>query len=429
VHRVIASDGELHASGAAAVGANLGWTLGGLAIAWAGNIVGVRGLLAAAAIGVFLPALATWCWFGDPERAAGAPTPDTDSPPAAGAGAGEPSAISCHVTLALTFALAAIGSVATFQMKAAAGATLGSTASLVTFLGMFNAGAGAAALLLQLLFPRAVSRLGPCAAMLVTPIAMAAATLAFARADGLTTAVAQKGIEHALRSSVHRTALDARFMPLAADEALRARTMGEALLPRLSDAAAAIVVLLTMTLLHESASRLTVASLVFVAVALLAGVGVRREYAAALRRLVSTQRVSPARSGSDEADTGHGGPDSLDHRIDLEVVGAAVVFYGAGDPVSTRRTQIDQAVVRIARLLGRASPAQFPEALATCLTGSDAHRRRAAVEYLSVALSGPRRRLLFPVLRHCATPATGGERDTPRTVSPATTLIQTERSW
>jgi anti-sigma B factor antagonist len=193
--------------------------------------------------------------------------------------AGRRSPARCGATLTLAFALAAVSALGAFQLKSS-GASLGSAASLIRFFGLFNAVAGALALILQLFVPRILARLGPCGSLLVTPVTLLGTVVALAACPGLAAAAVQKGVEHALRSSIDRTALDLRYQPLASHVAWRMRTMAEAILPRAAEATAAALALMSISVLHEPPSRLTVPGVLLLAVAITAGIFVRREYAA-----------------------------------------------------------------------------------------------------------------------------------------------------
>lgn len=117
------------------------------------------------------------------------------------------------------------------------------------FFGTFNMGLSFAALLLQLFIaPWVMSRSGVGRSLLVTPGTLCLAALVVLLSPGFLVIILLRGLDGALRYSVHRSSMEVLFLPLSSQARARGKMIVEVLGQRGGQALAAIAILVCVQL-------------------------------------------------------------------------------------------------------------------------------------------------------------------------------------
>jgi AAA family ATP:ADP antiporter len=145
--------------------------------------------------------------------------------------------------VALTAAAAAVAAVADYLFKSAAVATV-SPGELARFFALVYTALNAASLVVQVgLVQPALRRLNALGALAVLPLLLAAGGIGFAAAAGMSAALAIKGSDGALRHTLHRTASELLFVPLAPWARSRIKALADAVGQRGGQCAASLAIL------------------------------------------------------------------------------------------------------------------------------------------------------------------------------------------
>ncbi|HWM85969.1 MAG TPA: HEAT repeat domain-containing protein, partial [Kofleriaceae bacterium] len=148
----------------------------------------------------------------------------------------------------LTVLAAAVAAVADYLFKSTAAASL-APGDLVQFFAVVYATLNAASFLVQLaLVQPALRRLGPLGSIAVLPLLLAAGGAGFAAAAGLTAALLVKGGDGALRHTLHRTASELLFVPLAPWARARVKALADSIGQRGGQCVASLAILVAVWL-------------------------------------------------------------------------------------------------------------------------------------------------------------------------------------
>ncbi|MGE0043224.1 MAG: Npt1/Npt2 family nucleotide transporter [Vicinamibacterales bacterium] len=281
-------------------GAILGWIVGGLATRETAGRFGVESLLLWVAATLVVSALLVLrLWRDRPSYVANAP--------AGGGGAmGMSSLLSSLVTIhqsrylraiALVILFSALATtVAGWQFKAIAKATIPDTDQLAVFFGTFNIVAGLASLALQLaLTDRVLRQVGVGAALFIVPVALSASSASLLLLGTLVAASAVKASDQVLRYSIDKVTVELLYLPVPAAQTFRVKAFIDTVVYRMGDALGGLAVLVFAAYLGVSAVGMAWVCLAFVAAWFAAAAFARREYVANLSESIHQHRVDTER--------------------------------------------------------------------------------------------------------------------------------------
>jgi ATP:ADP antiporter, AAA family len=198
--------------------------------------------------------------------------------------------------LALIVALStALSVVVDYVFKARAVSSL-DDAELGTFFARYHLIANGASLLLQVfLTGPLVARLGVLGVSLFTPslLALGAVVATFSGA-ALSTSVALRGLDAALRNSVHRVGIELLWAPIERRQKAEAKALVEGTVVRGAQAATALFLLALTTAGHATLPALTFIAAVLAALWLGASLRVQRPYLELFRKALGRGDLGPA---------------------------------------------------------------------------------------------------------------------------------------
>lgn len=276
-------------------GAILGWIVGGLATRLTAAWLGTETLLLWVAASLVLSAgLVDLVW-----RRAGAPqgAPDVSTP-------GLRESLR-HIAgsrylraIALVVAFSSVATtIAGWQFKAVAKATIPDTDLLAAYFGSFNVIAGAGSLVMQVLFTGRLLRLGGVGlALFVVPIAMATTSVGVLALGSLAAVAALKASDQVLRYSVDKSTVELLYLPLSAAETFRVKSFIDTVVYRTGDALGGALVLAVAAWLGVSAVGMAWVTLAAVAAWFAAAAVARREYVTSLQDSIRQHRLEAERA-------------------------------------------------------------------------------------------------------------------------------------
>jgi AAA family ATP:ADP antiporter len=277
-------------------GAILGWIVGGYATRAGVSHFGTENMLAFVAVSLFLCAgLVILIWRDRPDYVGN----DT---PASGLDRvrfplwsslqliRESPYLRSIAALILISALAT--TVAGWQFKAIAKATVPGTDDLAMFFGTFNMIAGLMSLVLQLLLTGRVLRtvgVGP--ALFIVPTAMLMGSTGVFFLGTLVAASALKASDQVLRYSIDKATVELLYLPVSAGNTFRVKSFIDTVVYRVGDASGGLVVLLFAAILGWSPVRMSIVGLIAIGGWLAVAYVARRQYVENHRESIHQHRV------------------------------------------------------------------------------------------------------------------------------------------
>lgn len=259
-------------------GASLGGSAGGILARACSKAWGATALLPLAAVLILLALAVSLRFESNAERASGA------AEPAAAPPLGRRLAI-------LMVVVVAVGSVVStfvdFQFKAIAQREMSTAAELGAFFGSFYASVEVATLALQVLAtPFLLQRLPLSATLPLLPLVLFAGNGMLLAAASLPSALFLKASEQALRQSLDRSSRELLYLPAAPIARARLKSLVETLGVRVPEAAAAVALVLLVSLGDASLRTLAALALVLVSIWAVAAALLGREYPQVLKTAI-----------------------------------------------------------------------------------------------------------------------------------------------
>ena len=282
-------------------GAILGWIVGGLATREGVSEFGTESVLGFVAVALFACAgIVIKIWRDRPDYV-GNETPASGS-------AGERFPLSSSLQLvrespylraiaALILISAMTTTIAGWQFKAIAKASVPGTDDLAMFFGTFNMVAGLMSLVLQLLLTGRVLRtvgVGP--ALFIVPTAMLMGAAGVWLLGTLVAAAALKASDQVLRYSIDKATVELLYLPVPASHTFRVKSFIDTVVYRFGDAMGGMMVLLFAAVLGWSPIHVSVITMAFVVVWVCVAYAARRQYVENLRESIHQHRVDSERA-------------------------------------------------------------------------------------------------------------------------------------
>ncbi len=282
--------------GVIGAGAIVGWIVGGLATRVTASMLGTETLLLWVAAGLMLSAgLVDMVW----RRAGAASSASAMASPGGLRQSVREIAASPYLrSIALVILLSSLATtVAGWQFKAIAKATIPETDQLAAFFGSFNMLAGLASLGLQVLLTgRVLREAGVGVALFVVPVAMASTSLAVLVAGTLAAVSALKASDQVLRYSIDKSTVELLYLPLSAAETFRVKSFIDTVVYRLGDGLGGALVLAGAAGLGLSPVQMGWVTVVAVAAWLGAATVTRRQYVTHLQESIHQHRLEAERA-------------------------------------------------------------------------------------------------------------------------------------
>jgi ATP:ADP antiporter, AAA family len=169
--------------------------------------------------------------------------------------------------------------VAGWQFKAIAKASIPETDALTAFFGSFNFFAGIVSLALQLfLTSRLLQKFGIGFGLFVVPTILAMGTVGVGVTGGLAAAVFLKGSDQVLRYSIDKATVELLYLPVPASETFRAKSFIDTVVWRMGDGLAGMLVLLCAGMIGMAPSQVGWVNLGLIALWAAAAYVARRQY-------------------------------------------------------------------------------------------------------------------------------------------------------
>jgi AAA family ATP:ADP antiporter len=282
-------------------GAILGWIVGGLATRTAVSRFGTEAMLALVALSLMVCALlVVVIWRHRPDYV-GNDMPATGNDRDAGTLWGSLSLVReskyLRAIAALVLISALTTTVAGWQFKAIAKASIQGTDELAMFFGTFNMIAGVMSLILQMLLTGRVLRTaGVGAALFIVPTAMLMGSFGVVLLGTLAAAAALKASDQVLRYSIDKATTELLYLPVPAAHTFRVKSFIDTVVYRLGDAGGGLVVLLFAAVLNWSAVDVSRVAVVLLGAWLVAAWVARRQYVENLRESIHQHRVDSERA-------------------------------------------------------------------------------------------------------------------------------------
>lgn len=282
-------------------GAILGWIVGGFATRQAVSSFGTESMLGFVALSLLTcAAIVVLIWRERPDYV-GNETPASGSVrdrfPLWGSmqlirGSSYLKAIAALIVIA-----AMTTTVAGWQFKAIAKASVPGTDQLAIFFGTFNMIAGLMSLALQLLLTARVLRtvgVGP--ALFIVPTAMLMGSFGVLMLGTLIAAAALKASDQVLRYSIDKATVELLYLPVPASHTFRVKSFIDTVVYRLGDSMGGLMVLLFAAVLGWTPIQVSVIAIAFLAVWLAVAYVARRQYIENLRESIHQHRVDAERA-------------------------------------------------------------------------------------------------------------------------------------
>jgi ATP:ADP antiporter, AAA family len=228
------------------LGSVLGATVGSAAAGALAGAIDANHLLLCAAAGFAASAILPR-WLREPG------TPDSDRPERERGTMADAARFAMHHPYArrlvgLTAVAAAVAAVADYLFKSTAAGAI-APGELARFFAIAYAVLNAASLVVQLaLVQPLLRRMGALGALAILPLALGLGALGFAASAGLVAALIIKGSDGALRHTLHRTAAEVLFVPLAPWARSRVKALADSLGQRGGQSIASLAILLAVWL-------------------------------------------------------------------------------------------------------------------------------------------------------------------------------------
>lgn len=282
-------------------GAILGWIVGGLATREAVSEFGTESMLGFVAVALFIcSGIVIKIWRDRPDYV-GNDTPASGS-------VRDRFPLSSSVQLirdssylkaiaALILISAMTTTIAGWQFKAIAKASVPGTDDLAMFFGTFNMVAGLMSLVLQLVLTGRVLRtvgVGP--ALFIVPTAMLMGSTGVLLLGTLVAAAALKASDQVLRYSIDKATVELLYLPVPASHTFRVKSFIDTVVYRFGDAMGGLMVLLFAAVLGWSPVQMSVIAMAFVVVWMGVAFVARRQYVENLRESIHQHRVDSERA-------------------------------------------------------------------------------------------------------------------------------------
>src|SRR5688500_17207795 len=282
-------------------GAILGWIVGGLVTRAGVSRFGTENMLGCVADELLLCAeLVEWMWSERPSYIG------TDMPASGHERKAFPLWSSIRLVrgsaylraiAALVIISAVTTTVAGWQFKAIAKASVPDTDDLAMFFGTFNMIAGLMSLLLQLLLTGRVLRtLGVGPALFIVPTAMLLGSTGVLVLGSIVAAAALKASDQVLRYSIDKATVELLYLPVPSAHTFRVKSFIDTVVYRAGDAAGGVLVLLFAAVLGWSAAQVSIVAIVLVGGWMVAAFVARQQYVENLRESIHQHRVDYERA-------------------------------------------------------------------------------------------------------------------------------------
>lgn len=198
---------------------------------------------------------------------------------------------------ALILIAAMTTTIAGWQFKAIAKASVPGTDDLAMFFGTFNMVAGFMSLILQLLLTGRVLRtvgVGP--ALFIVPTAMLMGSFGVLLLGTLVAAAALKASDQVLRYSIDKATVELLYLPVPAAHTFRVKSFIDTVVYRLGDAMGGLMVLLFAAVLGWTPVQVSLIAMGFVVVWMAVAYVARRQYVENLRESIHQHRVDSERA-------------------------------------------------------------------------------------------------------------------------------------
>ena len=187
--------------------------------------------------------------------------------------------------------------IAGWQFKAIAKASVPDTDELAMFFGTFSMIAGLMSLLLQLLLTgRLLRTIGVGSALFIVPTAMLLGSAGVLLLGTLVAAAALKASDQVLRYSIDKATVELLYLPVPASHTFRVKSFIDTVVYRFGDAAGGLLVLLFAAVLGWSPVQISIIALVLVGAWMGAAYVARRQYVENLRESIHQHRVDSERA-------------------------------------------------------------------------------------------------------------------------------------
>jgi ATP:ADP antiporter, AAA family len=282
-------------------GAILGWIVGGLATREGVSEFGTESMLGFVAVSLFIcAAIVVKIWRDRPDYVG------NDTPASGFVRDRFPLSSSLQLlressylkAIAALILIAAMSTtIAGWQFKAIAKASVPDTDELAMFFGTFNMIAGLMSLVLQLVLTGRVLRtvgVGP--ALFIVPTAMLMGSAGVLMLGTLVAAAALKASDQVLRYSIDKATVELLYLPVPASHTFRVKSFIDTVIYRLGDAMGGLMVLLFAAVLGWTAVQMSVIAMVFVVVWMGVAYVARNQYVENLRESIHQHRVDSERA-------------------------------------------------------------------------------------------------------------------------------------
>ncbi|HYE88142.1 MAG TPA: Npt1/Npt2 family nucleotide transporter [Vicinamibacterales bacterium] len=292
---------------------------------------------------------------------------------------------------ALILIAAATTTIAGWQFKAIAKASIPDTDQLAMFFGTFNMVAGLISLVLQLLLTARVLRtvgVGP--ALFIVPTAMLMGSMGVLLLGTLVAAAALKASDQVLRYSIDKATVELLYLPVSAGQTFRVKSFIDTVVYRLGDATGGLMVLLFAAALGWTSMQVSIVAIGFVLAWMFVAYAARRQYVENLRDSIHQHRVDSERAAMpviDRDTTAHitsrlkGSPKEIAYALSLfELAHDRKIHPAVRGLLKHNAPEIRQQAIR---LLARAGDATVKPEVERLVKDSSLAVRTEALLYLT----------------------------------------------
>ncbi|MGH9218413.1 MAG: Npt1/Npt2 family nucleotide transporter [Vicinamibacterales bacterium] len=376
-------------------GAILGWIVGGLVTRAGVSRFGTENMLALVAVSLLLcAAIVMWIWrerpsyIGNDMPASGHERQTFPLWSSFRLVRGSPY---LRAIAALVIISAVTTTVAGWQFKAIAKASVPDTDDLAMFFGTFNMIAGLMSLLLQLLLTGRVLRtLGVGPALFIVPTAMLLGSTGVLVLGSIVAAAALKASDQVLRYSIDKATVELLYLPVPSAHTFRVKSFIDTVVYRAGDATGGLLILLFAAVAGWSPSQVSIVGIVLVSAWIVAAFVARRQYIENLRESIHQHRVDYERASMPVMDRDSTQMISSRLKGDTrEIAYALSLFEMAHDrkvhPAVRGLLHHDQPEIRqhAIRLLARAGDVTVKDQVAALLRDPSLEVRTEALLYLT----------------------------------------------
>jgi AAA family ATP:ADP antiporter len=376
-------------------GAILGWIVGGLVTRAGVSRFGTENMLALVAVSLLVcAAIVMWIWrerpsyIGNDMPASGRERQTFPLWSSFRLVRGSPY---LRAIAALVIISAVTTTVAGWQFKAIAKASVPDTDDLAMFFGTFNMIAGLMSLLLQLLLTGRVLRtLGVGPALFIVPSAMLLGSAGVLVLGSIVAAAALKASDQVLRYSIDKATVELLYLPVPSAHTFRVKSFIDTVVYRAGDATGGLLVLLFAAVVGWSPSQVSIVGIVLVSAWMVAAFVARRQYIENLRESIHQHRVDYERASMPVLDRDSTQMISSRLKGDTrEIAYALSLFEMAHDrkvhPAVRGLLHHEQPEIRqhAIRLLARAGDATVKDQVAALLRDPNLEVRTEALLYLT----------------------------------------------